>query len=449
MKAPNRIACVALVAAAAWTLTAQAQTSPQDLARLGKELTPFGAEKAGNADGSIPAWEGGLTQPPAGWVRDKGYANPYAADKPLATITAANAGQYQTLLAPGQLELLKRYPEYKLLVYPTRRSAGYPQWYLDSIAKIAAKASLEADGKGVKDLAAAPAVPFPVPKSGAEVMENHKLRFRGDSVRMTIAHVPVQSNGAFTPSRWAYELNFSARMPDAEPGRLFYFRQRTLSPSNFAGEAAIKIDLINIAKESPPAWTYNPGQRRVLRAPDLGYDTPSFNVDGLATVDDLDLFNGSLDRFDWKLVGKKEMFISYNNYALADKRLKYADVLKSPVPDAALVRYERHRVWVVEATLKAGARHVYGKRVFYVDEDTWQIAHADEYDQRGGLWRVQEGHEMQYYDAPTPWYALTVLHDLQARRYWVYMLQNEDKMPIWNQPLPRGEFTADALRRGS
>lgn len=449
MRVPLRFTHAAILAVSALALTAQAQTGTQDLARLGKDLTPVGAERAGNADGSIPPWEGGLTKAPAGWDRSKGYANPYSADKPLLTVTAANAAQYQNFLAPGQLELLKRYPDYQMKVYPTRRSAAYPAWYYESVPKVAATAKLAANGMGVTGLATAPAVPFPLPKSGAEVIENHKLRYRGEAIRTTFAIGAVQTNGAFTPVKWMYQLNFSGKMPDAEPNRIFYFKQNTLSPSNSAGEATLRIDMIDLAKDPAQAWTYNPGQRRVLRAPDVGHDTPYFNVDGLATIDDSDMFNGGLDRFDWKLVGKREMFISYNNFELANKTLKYADVIKAGVPNQSLMRYEKHRVWVVEATLKPSARHVYAKRVFYVDEDTWQIVHADKYDSRGGLWRVHEAHQMQFYDVPTPWYVVAIQHDLQARRYFFEGLQNEDKVPEFNKVLPRSEFTADALRRGN
>ena len=426
-----------------------AELSPQDLQRLGKDLTPVGAERAANADGSIPAWEGGLTKPPAGFDRSRGYTNPYAADKPLYTVTAANLAQYQALLAPGQIELLKRYPDYKLKVYATHRSVGHPAWFQEAVKRDAPKARLVDGGLGVDNLSSAPTVPFPIPKSGAEVIENHKLRFRVEAAQFDTAVGAVQTNGSFTPIKWRYEVNYSAKMPDAEPGRTFYFKQQTLSPSNSAGEATITVDGLNLAANPRQAWTYNPGQRRVLRAPDLGYDTPFFNVDGLATIDDSDIYNGALDRYEWKLVGKKEMLISYNNYELASKALKYADVIKPGVPNQDLPRYEKHRVWVVEANLKPGARHIYPKRVFYVDEDSWQIAHVDKYDARGGLWRVQEGHAIQYYDVPGPWYALTVQHDLQGRRYFFEFLQNEDAPPTFNKPLPRSNFTPDSLRRSN
>ena len=51
---------------AVMSASAVAAVSPDEAAQLGKTLTPTGAEKAGNKDGTIPEWTGGLTTPPAG-----------------------------------------------------------------------------------------------------------------------------------------------------------------------------------------------------------------------------------------------------------------------------------------------------------------------------------------------------------------------------------------------
>src|SRR5512135_2794378 len=106
---------------------APAQVAPEQLARLNSDLTPVGAERAGNADGSIPAWTGGLAKTPP-VDRKVGYVDPFAADTPLYTITAKNAEQYKDLLSNGHLALLKRDAKtFKMDVYPTRRSAAYPE----------------------------------------------------------------------------------------------------------------------------------------------------------------------------------------------------------------------------------------------------------------------------------------------------------------------------------
>jgi len=164
-------------------------------------------------------------------------------------------------------------------------------------------------------------------------------------------------------------------------------------------------------------------------------------------VDDYDGFNGSPDRFEWKLVGKREMIVSYNNNKLTDKGLKYTDIVKPGTINQDLVRYELHRVWVVEANLRQGKSHVYRKRVYYLDEDSWQIAHADLYDGRGELWRVLEIFGVQFYNAPAFFIGGSAQYDLQARRYVVSGLTNEEKPIEFNTPLKASDFTTAALRR--
>jgi len=207
------------------------------------------------------------------------------------------------------------------------------------------------------------------------------------------------------------------------------------------------VDPIDQVKESRQAWMYNPGARRILRAPDVAFDAPGSGSDGLRTTDDYDGFNGSPERYDWKLIGKKEMIISYNNFKLTSKSLKYSDIVRPGHLNQDLVRYEPHRVWVVEATLKPGKRHVYAKRVFYIDEDSWQIAHADAYDGRGELWRAHEIDAVQFYDAPTQWFAAEVFYDLQARRYLVTGLGNQEKPMKFGAKVEASYFSPDNLRR--
>jgi hypothetical protein len=244
-------------------------------------------------------------------------------------------------------------------------------------------------------------------------------------------------------------MAFNAAFENPEPNRMFFIKSRTSSPSNLAGNALTAYEPTNQVKESRVAFLYNPGQRRVLRAPEFAYDYPGSNSDGLRTVDEYDGFNGAPNRYDWKLLGKKEMLIAYNNYKLNDKTVKYRDIVKSGHINQDLVRYELHRVWAVEATLKPGQRHIYAKRTFYVDEDTWQVAHVDQFDGRGELWRVHELHMMQFYDQIVPWIASEVIYDLQARRYLMVGLSNEERPYEWNLKVTPADFSPDNLRRTS
>ncbi|GAB2879305.1 DUF1329 domain-containing protein [Pseudoduganella ginsengisoli] len=443
---PKAAACAALAASMAIPGAVHAAMAPADVERLGKDLTPVGAEKAASKDGSIPSWEGGITRAPAGFDPKAGYADPLGDDKVQYTITSANMAQYKDKLAPGQMEMLKRYPTYKINVYKSHRTAALPASMYEHIKAEAGKAELASGGSGVVNIQKS-SVPFPQPKSGVEAIWNHVMRYRGGSVQRFSTEFPVQANGAFTPVTRSETIAFAHAMPKPEANRLLYYTGAITGPASMAGEAIMVIDPLDQVKENRLAWSYNPGQRRVLRAPDIAYDSPGQGADGLRTTDDYDGFNGAPDRYDWKLVGKKEMIISYNNYKITSKSLKYADIVRPGHVNQDLVRYEPHRVWVVEATLKDGKRHVYGKRVFYIDEDTWQVAHADAYDGRGELWRVHEIGAIQYYDAPTPYFAYEAQYDLQARRYLLTGLSNQEKPIKFGLKLEPSYFTPDNLRR--
>jgi hypothetical protein len=439
------LACAAALAAGL-PMAAGAEASAQEIERLGKDLTPMGAERAGNAAGTIPSWEGGITKPPAGFDAAKGYADPYAADKPLYTITAANVESYKDKLPAGQIELLKRYPTYKINVYPSRRTAAYPQEIYDTVKAEAAKAKLAAEGNGVTGTTRT-TVPFPLPKSGVEVVWNHEARYFGGTWTRYSADFPVQTNGAFTPVTRTETFAAPLALDKFEPNRVYYYRAKITGPSNVAGDALVVHEPLNQVDEPRMAWTYNPGTRRVVRAPNISYDGPGVGADGLRTSDDLLGYNGSPDRYNWKLLGKREVIISYNNFKITDKSLKYSQIVQPTQINPDHLRFELHRVWVVEGTLKPGARHIYAKRVLYVDEDSWSVAHADQYDGRGELWRVRDVHLMPYYNAPMTWGAADTLYDLQARRYLVTGLTNEEKAGSFGEKLTLSSFAPDALRR--
>lgn len=444
----RRSMCVAATATLLATLSslAQAELSAQDAERLGKELTPVGAERAGNAAGTIPAWDGGLSKPPAGFDPAKGYADVFASDKPQYTITAANAEQYRDKLPAGQLEMLKRYPSYKINVYPSRRTAAYPQSVYDAVKAEGGKTKLAAEGNGVVGIDKS-TVPFPVPKAAQEVLWNHVARFYGGTWVRYNAEFPVQVNGSFTPVTRNEIFAAPWALDKAEPNRVYYYRSKLTGPSNVAGDAILVHEPFNQVEEPRLAWSYNPGTRRVVRAPNIAYDAPGSGSDGLRTIDDYLGFNGAPDRYDWKLVGKKEMIISYNNFKLSDKGLKYVDIIKPSHMNPDLVRFEPHRVWVLEATLKPGARHIYAKRVFYIDEDSWSIAHVDQYDGRGELWRVRDVHLMPFYNVPMTWGICEVLYDLQSRRYLASGLMNEERQQTFGEKVNLNNFSPDALRR--
>ncbi|BDX06407.1 hypothetical protein MACH26_19280 [Planctobacterium marinum] len=431
---------------------ANAKVSEAEAAKLGTELTPLGGEKAGNADGSIPAWTGGITTPPAGYTPGDFHPDPFSDDKPLFEITSANLEQYKAFLSPGQIKLFETYPDtYRMPVYQTRRTASNPQWIYDQAKVNAVNAELVEGGNGVKN--ASGAIPFPIPSNGLEAIWNHLLRYRGQGVQRFGGQAAPTATGSYTVIGFDDVLMIKYSQRDATPESLFEenvlfkFKQKVTVPARLAGTALLVHETMDQVKEPRKAWTYNTGQRRVRLAPNVAYDAPGTAADGLRTSDDLDMFNGAPDRYNWELKGKQEMYVAYNNYKLHSDQVKYDDILKPGHINPDLTRFEKHRVWVVEATLKEGVRHIYEKRVFFLDEDSWQIQVADMYDNRNELYRVNIAYGVNYYEVPTHWSTLDVNHDLNSRRYLAVGLDNEESMYDFSVELQDQDFTPQALRR--
>ena len=413
---------------------------------LGRDLTPVGAERAGNADGTIPEWKGGLCAPPAGWSGAKdGYVDPYAGDKPLFTINRANAAQHKDKLSAGMLAMLNKYPSFSMTVYPTHRSACYPQEVYDTIEAEAGKVALNGFGLSGRDKTT---VPFPEPSNGLEVIWNHELRYLGGGLYRLFNQFPVRPSGDFYKIESEEYRIFNQNIDPPQDNLLFAYIDRNLAPSTLEGNTTLVHEPVDQVKQARAAWQYNSGSRRVRRAPELGYDNIGNASDGLRTFDQVDMYNGAPDRYDWKLVGKREIYVPYNSYKLGDKSLKYKDMMQKGHMKSDLFRYELHRVWVVEATLRQGMKHVFGKRTFYIDEDSWQIAYEDAYDTRGALWRVGVGPMVQYYDAKVPFYGANIWHDLNNGAYLVSLLTNELREPwTFGHKASWSDFQPDALRR--
>jgi hypothetical protein len=412
-------------------------------AAFAAETTPLGAIKGGNADGSIPAWTGGITKPPAGYSVGDHHPDPFAGDAVKFTITAANMVPYADKLTEGHKALFAKYPGYKMNVFPTRRSAAFPAAVYDALSQNAKSAKLVEDGNGVEGSAVTS--PFPNPKTGQEVVWNHLLRFRGLSFERTVGQANPTADGSYTMININEKALFA--YSSGLPGNtLLYFIQTIQSPARLAGEILLVHDTLNQVKELRSAWTYNPGQRRVRRAPNVAYDNPGTASDGMRTNDQLDMYNGALDRYDWTLVGRKEMYVPYNSYKLHSDKVKYKDIIGKGHINQDLARYELHRVWVVEGDVKKGTNHIYKKRRFYVDEDSWMIIAADLYDGRGQIWRVQESHGINYYEVPVYWSTLDTSYDLQSGRYTAFGFDNEGPMYNFSARFTPEDFNPNTLR---
>lgn len=430
---------------------AQAAVSPEQAARLKTDLTPMGAERAGNADGSIPAWDGGYTQVPAGYKSGDKRADPFAGEKPLYSISAANMGQYAEQLAEGTKVLLNKYPDYRLDVYPTHRSAAAPQWVYDNTLANATRAQLDVATEKVSG--AYGGIPFPIPQNGAEVLWNYRLSWQGgdtinspfDTWLMTAGGKKVQA----TRAQYSYQFPYYFEEGNLETfgGKYLWGKLYTELPSSKAGEGLMTHWDVDPSVRA--AWQYLVGQRRVRRAPNIAYDTPDFVTSGVGLFDEAFMIFGPTDRYDLKLVGKKELLVPYNNNRAG---LAGSDELVQPRflnPD--LVRWEKHRVWVVEATLKAGKRHVVPRRTYYVDEDSWQVLLVDGYDAQGRLGRQMYSLTLLAPDMP----ALTAQvmwgsYNLDTGAYFLNSSSNDLNVQYRKIPRPAASFfTPDAMANAS
>jgi hypothetical protein len=439
-----------LLAAGFWAASAAlTQGAAQSPADLGHSLTPMGAVKAGNADGTIPPWTGGMTTLTPGYVPGGPRIDPFASEKPLFVITAQNVDHYASKLADGTVAMIRTLPGYHVDVYPTHRSFAAPQFIYDNAILNASRAHLAENG--LDPVGAELSIPFPIPKNGNEAVLDHVLRWRGSQIQRTVMNAITTPGGDYSLTKWHEQIIFPYNTPGmANPQKWdSLFWQEVLEPPRIAGQLTLVISHWDPYDQPREAWTYNPGERRVRRAPEINYDTPVTNTDGLETVDDYDMFNGAIDRYDWKLIGKKELYIPYNTYKIQQPGLKYSDIVKPSAVNPDLLRFELHRVWVVEGTLKPGIRHIYARRTFYIDEDSWQIAISDRYDSRGQLWRTALAFIAESPEVPLLGADGYEFVDLLAHRYLVQGMHSEESQaPTYNgTALTPDDFTAEALRR--
>ncbi|MBL9098617.1 MAG: DUF1329 domain-containing protein [Alphaproteobacteria bacterium] len=448
----TKLLMLATAVAVLGTGAAFAKVPADQVARLGKDLTPMGSERAGSPDGMVPAWDGGLSAPPAGIKFDpktQNVPNPFPNDKPKFTITGANAGQYDANLTDGHKALLKKFGSYKMNVYESRRTCALPQYAYEAIKYNAANAELTPDGDGIKNFKVG--YPFPIPGNAMELMHNKRFSFRGYKTTRQFAAAPVQSNGSFNLISVQDEAIFRYANPAVKSSDelnnigLLYIAN-TIAPARLAGNVILVHESINASVEPRKAWQYSPGTRRVRRAPDIAYDNPGTNTDAMSTSDAFDGFNGALDRYTWDLKPRQTKFIAYNSYDLL--HTKYANLVKPQHINQDLVRYEPHRVHVVEAKLKAGSRHVYARRVFYMDEDAKVVNNAENYDGRGQLWRFQEIPLVNAYHVPhCGTGALELVYDLLSSRYLALSMRAEEPpVNYFADELNEARYTPEAIR---
>lgn len=443
------IKALMLMALTALAFHTHAKVDAIQAARLGQDLTPLGAERAGNAAGTIPPWTGGITTSPAGYSVGMHHLDPYAADAPLFTVNKNNLTQYRSQLPVGIQTLIERNPDYYLNVYPTRRSAAAPQRIYDTTRVNSEQAVLISSGNGVQGVFAG--IPFPLPQSGIEAIWNHIMRYRGEQLHSTVNHAAVLSSGNYSLVKRERDLFFvygrdGMTKPDLN-NTLFYYKYRVVAPSSLSGSSLVVQETLDQVLAIRKAWRFSRGERRVRRLPMLAYDSLQPDTSGMATADVVDAYNGAPDRYEWELLGKQEMLVPYNSYAVHQQGIPYSHILQKKTVNPKLLRYELHRVWVVEANLRIGYSHPYAKRRFYLDEDSWQILAVDLYDADGELIGLQESHPINYYDSLTFASTLETIYDFKGSRYFVDGLDNNEPMYDFNVTLHPRDFTPQALRR--
>jgi len=426
----------------------QAAVSEEEAKQIGTTLTSFGAEKAGNKEGTIPPYTGGLTTPPPNYQPGSGWRpDPFPQDKPLFSINAKNMDKYADKLTDSTRELMRKYPDYRIDVYPTRRTVAYPKSVLDNSAKNATRCTTSEEGlalaQGCKG-----GIPFPIPKTGYEAMWNHMLNYTGiareGQYQVWLVNAAGQPTMTTDAKAWIEYPYYDPE--EKQVGAYYRFRVEQVAPARQAGILTMIWDHMNQVETGRRAWTYSPGQRRVRTAPDFAYDTPSDATGGALHFDMINLFTGKMDRFDFKLVGKKEVFMPYNNYK-AVFETKPEDQMGPRFLKPEVLRWELHRVWVVEATLKPGKRHVFQKWTFYWDEDNAGYGMTDSWDAAGKLFKSQMSLNVQFYESLVPNAETTLIHDFATGVYALLSRPSPTSPGLTVSPKrkPSSFFTAEAM----
>jgi hypothetical protein len=439
------VASFALGAAPKWSLAQDAAYGPEDLKSV---LTPYGAIRAGNAEGTIPPWTGGYSTVPPGYQQGDPRPVPFADEKSLFSITAANMSQHQDKLSAGAMALVQKYADFRMDVYTTHRTGIAPQYVYDNIYKNATSAQLSPDGNSITG--AYGGIPFPIPTNGHQVMWNHLLAWQGTTVHYVSDAYTVTAAGqlVFESRAQAWEqYYYYFQTPD--PAYKEFISEALvapIAPPYQAGGSILIHASLNPSLNPAQSWEYLVGQRRVRRAPELQYDTPNSIVGGVTNWDESYIFNGDMHEYDYKLVGKKEIYVPYNVNKLwtATAAEQFGPHFMNP----DLIRWELHRVWVVEMTVRPDSRNVDVRRTVYFDEDTGIGTLADIYDASGLLWKFEMNTLAIIPDVPCiAGHKAYVTYDLHAGDYSTADIPNADTQPPYKliPQLPNSFFTPGEL----
>jgi hypothetical protein len=397
--------------------------TPEEAAQLKTTLTPLGAERAGNKEGTIPAWEGGIdpkTVKPFACAPGK-FCDSFPDEKPLVSITAKNMDQYADNLTDGVKALLKKHPDsFRVDLYPTHRTAAAPQWVYDNTFLNATRAKLVPGPTGDMPRGAVGGIPFPIPHAGVEVMWNNLLHYQGTGYAWKASNY-LTAGGSHTLDETHYmrvqmPYYFKENTPEKfdASGDYWLVRTSATAPSNHTGEGLVGRN--NVDRDKEQSYLYLEGQRRTRKLPTSCCDTPVPGIGLLTSFDEVNVWNSRMDRFNWKIVGKKEIIIPYNSNKTW-MAPKVTDLLGAHHVNPDYIRWELHRVWVVEATLAPGKSHVMHRSLYYVDEDSWMLMIGDRWDGAGNLARTIWNIPFIVPEIPALWNQTFIGHDLKKDAY--------------------------------
>jgi hypothetical protein len=441
--------CALLLAELALAAPVAAVVAADKAAQLKTVLTPVGAERGGNKEGTIPAWTGGYTTAAPNYRQGDPRPDSFAGEKPLFSITSKNLDIYADRLPEGAKALLRKYPEYRMDVYPTHRSAAAPASVYANILLNATRAHAAPAGIAYGVAGAAGGIPFPIPQNGFEAMWNHLLAFWGPARELDLKTWVVSSDGTAELATGYHEIAdfpyyYANATPESVGGHYFKTLHLENAPPSKVGEGYLDWQPLDIQRFTFDAWRILPGEHRVRRGPAISYDTPDSDAAGFESLDEYYIFFGGLDRYDFKLVGKKEMFVPYNNNRLYLRPT--SEILGPRHANPNDLRYELHRVWVVEGTLKPGAHDVVAKRRLYLDEDSWLAVYSDSWDSSGRLWKFGQATMYLMPDVPAVIIGSQFVYDLVLGGYVFGFAFNDQPVSYKvTAPHPASLFTPQSL----
>tara|TARA_A100001015_G_scaffold280045_1_gene341850 strand:- start:8813 stop:10147 length:1335 start_codon:yes stop_codon:yes gene_type:complete len=397
--------------------------------------TAVGADKNGTDDGIIPEFKDASIP----------FESEYYDDQINFIVDKNNYINYLKYLPGGLSQLIQKIKNFEIYVFPTRRTANYPDFLKESFLE-------KKKSKPVRNndlfLGKINHLPYRFPETGEEIIWNHLSRYQGGSVERFVDSFVVRKNGQALKTRTWIKRVYNSHINKPKKNILFYALAKYLEPVSLKGDILLVHEPVNQVFEKRNSWIYSSAQRRVRKAPELGHDSIGSGSQGLVTADQIDGFNGSTERYNWRILGKKIMIVPYNINKIKDKELTYTEMLGSGSIKSELLRYELHRVWIVEGILKENSRHIYAKRVFYIDEDSWIILLEECYSVRGDMWRVAVHGIIQFYEHQFPVYGANIYHDLNNGSYFITGLENEIKKKAKIGFISKSmEFQPDELRR--